>query len=139
MIIPVSAKEIYEYVYYKFYKSMIFTTDWGADWRASGVFLGFEAILFYSLVMYYWLINRNGHYFPGYELVLIPGAILFTIDHFLLHSRQQWRVVIEKYDAWPTKKNFRGTLIVWGAIILVIANFLLAIHLYDKVDWTQYQ
>ena len=134
-----SAREIYDYVYYKIYKVMdneVF--HWGASWRASAVLLGLFVILLISLDLYYELITGNYLFPTGYE-ILVSAGILYIVDYFILYSKKQWKAVIEKYDAWPTKKNFRGTLIVWGAIILVIANFLLAIHLYDKVDWTQYQ
>ena len=110
---------------------MVLTTSLGASWRASGVLLAFALILLIPFDIYYGFFKRDG-ILANYGIFIILG-ILSIIDRSILHSKGQWKAVIEKYDAWPAKKNFRGTLIVWGAIFLVIANFLLAIHLNDQV------
>lgn len=138
-LIVMSIKEIYEYVYYKFYKSMAATTSWGIDWRASGFLLGFEIIFFFSFVFIYRMINPYNLSPISYELGFIPLGILYAIDHFTFHSKDQWKSIVEKYDAWPRKKNFRGTLIVWSVVILLLAYSFWVFYIYSETDWSQYQ
>jgi len=126
-------KEMYKYVYYKVYKSMCLATDWGADWRASGVLLIIGSLFPYSFFLYYRVFVPNSSPIERFELYLLPGVVLYIIDYFIFHSKEQWKSIIEKYEAWPRKKNFRGTFIVWGCLSLVIINFAISMYLFEKI------
>ena len=127
-------KEMYEYLYYKIYKAMdheIF--PWWAETRTSAFLLFLEVVFFFSVIFYLKLIYPSWNPPEGYMWALIPFGVLFVIDYFTFHSHNQWKIIIHKYDEWPNKKNFKGTIIVWLLIGLIIINFAFAIYMTEKV------
>lgn len=133
---------MYEYFYYKLYKSL--NTELFNKWtelRTASILIMLEIVFICSLVLYYEVFIDRYLRLPEN---LIPWAvglalILSILQYYTFESKDQWKDIIKKYDAWPKKKNSRGTLIVWTIIILIFSNIIIAFYFFSRVDWSLYQ
>lgn len=126
-----SIKEIYEYIFYKVYKIMDNEVFYYlADVRAASFLIIFKMFLIASFWIYFALLTKTNSQF---SLIIAALIIVYFIylDMILFFKNDRYKTIVEKFDAWPTKKNFVGTLIVWSFLILIVVNMIFAVRLFD--------
>jgi hypothetical protein len=60
-------------------------------------------------------------------VILECGIYIPNYIHF--YTKHRYKNIIIKYDAWPKDKNLKGSILVCGFIILIIANTIVASNL----------
>lgn len=135
-------KEMYQYVYYKIYKSFSNSVfDAWSEWRASGILAIIEIFFIFSLLNYYQIFINRYFVLPGNTIiwVLFLVLILGYLIYISFHHTDQWQPIVKKFDAWPKRKNQWGTFIVWFIILLIILNLGFSFYLASQIDWTLYR
>lgn len=133
---------MYEYVYYKIYKLMDASMPgFIPDWRTGALMGMLEVLFIFPFIIYYQVfIDRYFHLTDSFIIWGILGIIILGIlMYFTFWSKDQYKEIITRYDAWPKYKNRWGTLIVCLFIIAIIINFIFAFHLMSKIDWSLYR
>lgn len=124
--------EFYRYIYYKIYKAFEPMGCW-PKFRALAFLLVLEILFLGSILNYFSIVTGIFFNLPENDLwafLIILGIASFnswTIDEV------GQKKLIKKFDKLPRKKNFRGTLIVWGGILLVMFFFYHSMFLYDRL------
>lgn len=126
-------RKMYEYTYYKFYKLVCIDNSQRAYWKTSSLLFLFFVIFLIILNLYSEIFMEKSIFSATYEYLILMG-IFYVVDHYTFHSKNQWKEIVKRYDAWPRKKNLIGGLIVWGIVLIVIAIFILALVLRGKVN-----
>lgn len=131
----------YYYLFYKFYKmSEAAPSRWLSDWKAGVVILALEAWLLVSFIVYYKVfINRYFHLEVTHPVVIVPGTLIFLVNYFLFVHRDTWKDYVKEFDRLPKRSNQIGSWIVFGIVLLVIANVIFSFYLMSGIDWSQYR
>lgn len=134
-------KRAYYYLFYKFYKmSEAAPSRWWSEWKAS---LALDMVIFFfifSLLIYYAVfINPYTNVGGETETIVILGIMILVPNYFVFHHRDQWKEIVSEFDQLPKRTNRIGSWIVFGVVMLVIANLVFAFYLMSQVDWSQYR
>jgi uncharacterized protein YjeT (DUF2065 family) len=140
-----NVKKAYYYLYYKLYRLFEWTatSPWWSEWKALAVIdlLGFM-IAFSFLTYYNIFVDRNlivGHG-PVKVISLAVFILGIVLPNFLIFTyRDQWKNIAAKFDQLPKLKNRIGSLIVFGVIVLILANLIYSFYLDSQVDWSPYR
>lgn len=127
-----SFKEMYYYVFYKFYKffEAFKTTRWLTDTK-SGIVLGvLEVFVLFSLINYYdLLVGQQKDLDIKSVEIFLPLLIIVLIKWFFFIKDDTWKDYVLEFDKWPKEKNRKGTWIVAGVILTIMANFIFSLYL----------
>ena len=101
--------------------------------RALAFLLILEILFLGSILNYFSIVT--GIFFNLPENDLWAFLVILGIASFNSWAIDQvgQKKLIQKFDKLPRKKNFRGTLIVWGGILLVMFFFYHSMFLYDRL------
>src|SRR5690606_5124596 len=100
-------------------------------WKASFTLGILEIWLVVSLAIYYKLFINSDADVVGSEITwLLPLIALVLFDYFVFHHRDQWKGIVAEFDRLPKEKNRIGGWIVFGVVLLIIANFIFSLYLY---------
>src|SRR5215208_2983564 len=124
-------KNIYYYLFYKLYKfSEAAPSKWWSDWKAVlaidalWVFLGLSGLVYYSVI------TRHGVNLGDGTFAVILYLICIALpNYFIFHHQDQWKKIIHDFDKLPKHTNRIGGWIVFGVIILIIANLIFSFYL----------
>ncbi len=132
-------KKAYYYLFYKLYK-WIGEDNWWTEWKAS---LSISVLVFYSvfsLLVYYTIfIDR---YFQLGDNKLVVFFFILSIpvpNYFIFNHSDQWKDIVNEFDKLPKRKNKIGGWIVFGVVLLIIANLFFAFYQMSLIDWTSYR
>ncbi|MCF8408900.1 MAG: hypothetical protein K9G36_08005 [Crocinitomicaceae bacterium] len=132
-------KKAYYYLFYKLYK-WIGEDNWWTEWKA---LLFISALVFYtvfSLLVYYTIfIDR---YFQLGDNKLVVFFFILSIpvpNYFIFNHSDQWKDIVKEFDKLPKRKNKIGGWIVFGVVLLIIANLFFAFYHMSLIDWTRYR
>ena len=126
-------KRVYYYFFYKIYKSIEYTSEmfggkFWSDLKTGIVVMVLEFWIVISLFNYYNVfIDKNFHFSKSiYITVVILFSILtyFTIDH-----TEIWKEYNKEFDKLPKERNKKGSWVVFGIILIIIANFIFSLYL----------
>lgn len=134
-------KRAYYYLFYKFYRmSEAAPSRWWSEWKAS---LALDMVIFFfvfSLLIYYAVfINPYTNVGGETDTIVILGILILVPNYFVFHHRDQWKEIVADFDQLPKRTNQIGSWIVFGVVMLVIANLVFAFYLMSQVDWSQYR
>lgn len=134
-------KRAYYYVFYKLYKmSEAAPSKWLSDWKAS---LAIDVLLFFflfSVTIYYKIfVNRYFSLDNKFGVGIIYVLFIVIPNYFIFHHKDQWKDIVAEFDQLPKKKNLIGSWIVFGVVLLVIANLIFSFYLMSQIDWSQYR
>ena len=126
------ATEMYYYVFYKYYKLFcnLNPKQWTPDMCAVLVLMNLDACVLFSIGFYYDILSHTRGNLTFLSLkVLIPFIIIVFVQWLAFWRDDNWKKYIYKFDKWPKDKDIRGTWVVIGISILLIANFFVALYL----------
>lgn len=133
--IMIKVKRAYYYVFYKLYRSIIYTSE-----RVGGEFLSdFKAVLaigaleiwvLVSIFSYYSLIsNISLNIDISSPIVIIPLILIFLLNYFSFIHTDVWKEYNKEFDVLPKEKNKKYGMVVWSIIILIICNTIFSYYL----------
>jgi hypothetical protein len=137
----VSIRKAYYYLFYKLYKfSEASPSRWLSDWKAE---LSIDVLIFFclfSFFIYYKIFcNRYIHLSESNWDVWVPAIVIGLFNYFIFHHHNQWKRIVKEFDRLPKRKNIIGGWIVFGVVLLIIANLVYAFYLMSQIDWKQYR
>lgn len=116
------------YKLYKHYESS--SAPWWSDWKAVTSVGILQIWLLLSLGNYYSLIiNNNSELSFTMPIVYIPLTIIFIFNYFSFIHNDIWKGYNKEFDQLSKKKNKIGGWIVFGVIVLIIANLIFSFYL----------
>lgn len=132
-----TVKEMYYYLYYKLYKftkwsPSIFASDFNAVVLLNGLEIGLVASICFSIV-----VITGRYYSDGVFLAeLIVPTIFIVIFNAIVFSKSNKELVvyIKAFDAWPRKKNNRGTFCVVAIVFFIVLLGLIFGYLSGKYN-----
>ncbi len=136
-------KKGYYYFFYKIYNSIEYTSELSggkflSTFKTSIVMIALEFWFAISILNYYNIfINRNLHFSKTVYIGI--ALILSLISYITIDYNDTWKRYKKEFDDLPDSKSKIGTVIVFGIIIFVIANFIYSLYLMSQIDWSQYQ
>ena len=134
-------KNIYFYLYYKLYRSYERGQSvWLSEWKATLTLDFFIYIILSTLFVYYKIfVNRYAKLsVSNFEIFLV--LIISNVLHFLMfHHNDKWKIIIQKFDSLPKKSNVIGGWAIGLLLLLILANFVLALYLMSQIDWSPYR
>lgn len=126
-----SIKELYYYLYYKIYKAILYTSEpfgeFMTDFKTSVVIIVLEIWFFASTFNYY---NYITHTNALPKSIYISIVIFFSILNYIIFSHNDnWKKYYKEFDKLPKKINRKGSWIVFGIILIIIANLIFSFYL----------
>ncbi|WPO81609.1 hypothetical protein SD427_12630 [Chryseobacterium sp. JJR-5R] len=137
-------KRAYYYLFYKIYKSIIYTSEkvggeFWSDFKAGLALGALEILLLASILTYYSIINNiKLDIEVTYPIILIPLILLFILNYFAFIHTDIWKEYNKEFDRFSTEKNRKGTIIVWIIVIIIFVNFLGSAYYLHKNIFKMY-
>jgi hypothetical protein len=132
-------KKGYNYLFYKLYK-WIGEDNWWTDWKTA---LSVDVLIYYIVIAFfiYYKIYFNPfiHLSENNTDIIILVIIVSVPNYFIFHHRDQWKDIVKEFDKLPIPKNIIGGWIVFGVVMLIIANMVFAFYQMSLIDWSQYR
>jgi hypothetical protein len=127
----------YYYLFYKLYK-WVGEDNWWGDWKAGLSIIALEIWFFLSILNYYnILIDR--YFTPSNTALIIIGIIIIGFNSYFFVYLDVWKDYIKEFDQLPKRKNKIGGWVVFGVLMLIIANMVFAFYQMSLIDWSQYR
>lgn len=134
-------KRAYYYLFYKLYKWYEKGPSvWWSDWKAGISIIALEIWLVASLFIYYKIFfNRYAHLSDsGWELIICALLIIIPNYWVFVHT-DKWKDYVQEFDQLPKRTNKIGGWIVFGVVLLIIANLVFAFYQMSLIDWSKYR
>lgn len=137
-------KTAYYYLFYKIYKSIIYTSEkvggeFWSDFKAGIALLALELLFLGSFLNYYSIIiNERLNIKITDLIILIPLIILFIINYLSFIHTEIWKEYNEEFDKLSEQENRRGTIIVWIIVIIIYINYFFSAFLLQKYVFKTY-
>jgi hypothetical protein len=132
-------KKAYYYLFYKLYK-WIGENNWWTDWKATlSVDVLIYVIVISSFVYYKIYFNRFIQLSENNADIIILVILVSVPNYFIFQHRDQWKDIVKEFDKLPKRKNKTGGWIVFGVVLLIISNMILAFYQMSLIDWSQYR
>lgn len=131
-------KKAYYYLFYKIYKSIIYTSDKGggefwSDFKAGIALLALELWFFGTILNYYAIItNTKFSTTTIFIILLIPLVFLSILHYFAFIHTDIWKEYSKEFDKLSEKENQKGTTIIWVIAICITVNFFVSVYLLQK-------
>ena len=131
-------KKAYYYIFYKIYKSIIYTSEmvggeFWTDFKTGIALLALELLFLGSFLNYYSIIiNERLDISITSPIILIPLIILFVINYFSFIHTDIWKEYNKQFDKLPEEKNRKGTIVVWIIAIFILINFFGSAYYLQK-------
>ncbi|AYN00140.1 hypothetical protein [Chryseobacterium sp. 3008163] len=131
-------KRVYYYLFYKIYKSIIYTSEmlggeFWSDFKAGIVLLTLELWIIGSFLNYYSIINNEKLNIDAISPILLIFLIIFCIlNYFSFVHTNIWKEYNREFDKLPKDINKKGGIIVWSIIAFIIINFFVSAFLLQK-------
>jgi len=118
--------EMYYYLFYKFYKlTGALKSRFLNKMKAGLMIMTLEIWLVFTLINYYDFFLHQHNRLVFFSLkILLPVSAILIIKWFAFIRDNTWKYYIQKFDSWPKDKNAKGTWLVTGLVVFVIANFI---------------
>lgn len=131
----VSIKRAYDYFFYKLYKSFEGApSKWLSDWKASFFLMVIEIWVGLSMLNYFSVlfprINLTDKFLTVISVSIV--IVLATIKYYSFEHQDRWQSVVKTFDELPKYRNRIGTYIVWGIVLLILANLIFSFYLLSK-------
>lgn len=140
-----SIKKCYYYFFYKIYHSIWYTSNaFGGEslisYKAGGVMLALEAWVLFSIGAYYAIYTKTFNELSILmPVVYIPALLVFMFNYFTIHYKNNWKKYNFEFDNYSKRKNRIGGWIVFGIILLIMANLIYSFYLLSEIDWSKYR
>ena len=133
--VMVCFKRAYDYCFYKLYKSFeAAPSQWLSDWKASFSLIVVEIWVSLSVLNFVTVflpkIRITDRFLVIASLILV--VCLAVIKYFTFEHQDRWKTIVKEFDKIPKRKNRIGTVVVWGAIFLVLTNMILSFYLLSR-------
>ncbi|MDQ1856096.1 hypothetical protein [Chryseobacterium sp. WLY505] len=131
-------KKAYYYIFYKIYKSIIYTSDkvggeFWSDFKAGIALLALELWFFGTILNYYAIITHTKFSTNTiFIILLIPLVFLSILHYFAFIHTDIWKEYSKQFDKLSEEKNKKGTIIVCIIAVFIASNFLGSIFLLQK-------
>ncbi|WP_312992710.1 hypothetical protein [Chryseobacterium flavum] len=131
-------KRAYYYVFYKLYKSIIYTSEkvggeFLTDFKAVIAMGALEIWVLGTFLNYYSIINNvKLNITVKSPLLLISLLLIFILNYFCFIHTDTWKKYNSEFDKLPLHKNKKGGLIVWGIVIFITFNFFISAYILQK-------
>lgn len=135
-------KKGYYYIFYKLYKFWEYVSipKFLSDLKAGICIASLEAMFFFSFIVYYTVITKNSITLSFKKpIIYIPTILIILLNYFSFVHTNQWKTYNREFDKLSKDRNRLGSWIVFGVILLIIANIVFAFYLDSKIDWNQYR
>lgn len=138
-------KKSYYYFFYKIYCSIEYTSE-----LSGGKFLTLFKAGVVMIALEIWILISIGAYYAIYKkiflelslsmpIIYIPLLIIVAFNYFTLDYKDNWKKYNTEFANYPKKKNRIGGWIVFGIIVLIIANLIYSFYLMSEIDWSKYR
>jgi hypothetical protein len=130
-------KEMYYYLFYKLYKfNEAVDSTFSNKMKAEIMIVALEIWLLFTLFNYgdFLFHEHNKLAFFSFK-ILFPLSAILAIKWFAFIRDNTWKHYIEEFDNWPKDKNKRGTWIVTGLVIFIIANFIFSHYIRSPSEF----
>ena len=127
-------KKAYYYLFYSLYKFLdsVSIPKFWSDAKAVLTISVLELFIIYSLIIYYRLINRASHFGEGALIIVLSVLFIATPNFLIFIYSDTGKNIFVEFDKWPDAKKDKANIFVWGLIILIIANLIIACNItYD--------
>ncbi|VFB03732.1 Uncharacterised protein [Chryseobacterium taihuense] len=92
------------------------------------------------IVLQIWLLLSIGNYYSfitnkdvelsiNMPIIYIPLIIIIGFNYFTLDFKDTWIIYCKEFDKISTRKNKKGSIIVWCIIFLIIINTFFSFYL----------
>jgi len=135
-------KVLYEYLFYFFYRGVsIAKPQFALKWKAATVMLIGELMILTSVLNYYTDFTKSDILSEKRSpiLILLAAAPFIFIKFWVFDRRDQWKIYIAKFEAWPKQKRSRWDLLMWVIVLFVFGNLIFSFYLMSRVDWAKYR
>jgi len=138
-------KRAYYYFFYKIYRSIEYTSDLSGGkfltkFKASLVMVALEIWICMSLGIYYSVYTKTVvELSVTMPVIYIPLLIIIIFNYFSLDYKSSWEEHKKTFDNLPKIKNTLGGWIVFGIIILILANLIFSFYLMSQINWNLYR
>ncbi|HVW15720.1 MAG TPA: hypothetical protein VHB54_17940 [Mucilaginibacter sp.] len=123
-------KRAYYYLFYKFYRfGELSPSNLPSDFTATFAIAVLEVLFFTALNFYYIDFVDPAYVFGFSAKTIIPLVLILLINYFAFIRTDKWKVYVKEFDATSENEKNRGTLIVWGIVIFIIALFAYSVHM----------
>lgn len=135
----------YYYFFYKIYRSIEYTSkSFGGESimssKAGLVMLALEAWVLFSIGAYYKIYTKTSIQLSiSMPIIYIPAVLIFAFNYFTLDYKDNWKKYNSEFANYSKKKNRIGGWIVFGIIVLIIANLIYSFYLLSEIDWSKYR
>ena len=131
----------YYYFFYKMYK--LHEGSWLAETKATFFMEICYLMIIITLLIFYKIhINRYlilGNLANIKLIVFLTYLIFLGIPHYLIFSRNnRWKLIINKFDRLPKKKNIKGGWLCYGIFVFIFANFIYSFYQLSLINWSEY-
>lgn len=136
-----SIKKVYDYLFYKLYKSLeISSFAFWSDWKASFLMDFLGCCLVFSLSIGYELITKRTPFlFTSKATIIIFLMPIVVFNFFMFNHNNKWKAIIKEFDGWPKKKNTIGGVIAWLIFLLIFSSVIFMFYLMSQIDWKKYR
>ena len=125
-----SIRQLYYYWFYKYYKLLnsSFLTRENSKTKAGFTITGLEIWFLFSLYNYYQIIigRRDINLSLLSVKVLVPLSLIVFIKWLAFIRDDKWKGYVYEFDQWPKERNLKGSWIVFGVTVFIIANFIIS-------------
>ncbi|MDX9705630.1 MAG: hypothetical protein RBT46_07990 [Weeksellaceae bacterium] len=131
-------KKAYYYFFYKIYKSIEYTSEWGGgkfwtDFKAGLVIIALEIWILFSIFNIYSLVrNEKIKIEISHPVIIVPLILILLLNYLSFVHTNKWKEYNEEFARLPRRKNIIGGIIVWIIIILIVAVYWTSAYLMQK-------
>jgi|GEM_PF-567447 len=132
-----SIKKLYYYFFYKIYKSIQYVAapfgDSLISFKAGLVMITLEIWSFFSIINYYTIIIGNKIELSlSKPIIYLPLIIIIGFNYYTLNYLDLCQKYNKEFEQLQQKNNILGNFIVFGIILLIIANFIFSFYCLDQ-------
>jgi hypothetical protein len=138
-------KKSYYYFFYKIYRSIEYTSELSGGkfltlFKAGVVMIALEIWILISISAYYAIYKKISLELSlSMPIIYIPLLIIVAFNYFTLDYKDNWKKYNTEFANYSKKKNRIGGWIVFGIIVLIMANLIYSFYLMSEIDWSKYR
>ena len=132
-------KKIYDYSFYCFYRlDRVIGTQWFSEYKATLALIAIEIWLVGTILGYLYIL---------FDIDLMPYSVsdwknfvflicLVIIKERVFYHKKRWKLVVNKFDKMPSKKNNKLTLVFYISLAIFFGLIALMLYLLGRKSGT---
>ena len=129
-------KRAYYYLFYKLYKWYEKApVVWWSDWKAVVSIVALEIWFLLSIGTYFSVFTKKTiELTVTHPIVFIPTVSIILVNYLIFIHTDKWKDIVKEFDQLPKRTNKIGGWIVFGVILLIVANLIFAFYQMSLID-----